>query len=1045
LDLGRYKKYRQKGRISPRATSSIGTSSLTTSPMSTSSSFFASAASTPQQKSLCGVAITEYGHKYKIGPIVESAASEVEETPLGESPLSKYIDNAQTTSQSRIMRHYPPQSKEERRRKLKKWEKFRRAQKPSEEVAKKAVANNVPSRLPPKQVATTLLPTTSMLSSESYGSIPKRITVTESRNESKENLPTSTATRRQPMDPPRTTSIKTHRTKRTEDPPTHRSPSPASPPHPQGFSPVAPPTMEQLRTQVLNRYDRIIKVESRQDTPTTTTSSYLKSVATLSDDGREGSSAQHPIRLDELDVSHMDVSAPIRSRNNSEPPQSRGSDQIMPTVSIDGAGFDFSFSPKFQPAARSTRTPSPTIRFDFTPSNAATKQQPRPKSTTANRMTSTTSFDFASPTIRSKQQARTDSGSHTTMTPPLPTTQHQMSAFRPPASAYNIHHTPPIRTNSRPPPRSTGMTTTTSRIARADSTRSTPQSEPRRQNRSNVHRQLQSSSSLSTTSTERRDRLMESRDESDSRDTFHENDIRMNHPVSPYSYRQTPSRNSFEVPSIGSESLANDFDMESSQHDHAKTTESGGLDQRTARMLFSKGFSQMIQQQKMRDKLLSRGKEREKKLLKCGGNGVTFVVRKRPISQNETNHGEYDVVNADTGHPGGIVVYKTKVLPDLQTKDLTSRSFRCNQVVSEHQSTDEFYMRVAEPLVDVAKKGGFASIVMCGSSGSGKTQTMADIEEWAVNDIFESKMASRRSVSLQYVEVSEKNCYDLLSPGSFVHVVNKEAGYFQLEGAKTVTASNTSDLLRLFSNARRRLAMRGNVRKKSDGNSFVLCQMTIQEGGRRQRGCLTMLECPSDEINHIWIPSVDTTKTTSSFDALMQCISAKITQRTITNPFRNFNNLTKLMKQSMETKESRVCVLVTVSPIASDTESTLTALSSVGNVMRGYKPRQRSHGLDRSSSSYGDNSTGEDELVLPRQWSHKELFSWMRKKNLRGVSAPANINGRLAMRMSKKQLRDTFYGMLDDDKASKLYVALRAENDRVARLRVKRRMSMSQK
>jgi hypothetical protein len=34
-----------------------------------------------------------------------------------------------------------------------------------------------------------------------------------------------------------------------------------------------------------------------------------------------------------------------------------------------------------------------------------------------------------------------------------------------------------------------------------------------------------------------------------------------------------------------------------------------------------------------------------------------------------------------------------------------------------------------------------------------------------------------------------------------------------------------------------------------------------------------------------------------------------------------------------------------------------------------------------------------------------------------------------------------FYGVLDDAKAAKLFIALRAENDRIARIRVKRRIA----
>ena len=65
----------------------------------------------------------------------------------------------------------------------------------------------------------------------------------------------------------------------------------------------------------------------------------------------------------------------------------------------------------------------------------------------------------------------------------------------------------------------------------------------------------------------------------------------------------------------------------------------------------------------------------------------------------------------------------------------------------------------------------------------------------------------------------------------------------------------------------------------------------------------------------------------------------------------------------------------------------------------------------------------------------------MTKKRLLANPVPPEINGRFAMRMSKIQLKNTFYDVVDDAKAEKLYFALRAENDRIARIRVKRRIA----
>lgn len=458
------------------------------------------------------------------------------------------------------------------------------------------------------------------------------------------------------------------------------------------------------------------------------------------------------------------------------------------------------------------------------------------------------------------------------------------------------------------------------------------------------------------------------------------------------------------------------------------------LDIQTVRLVFAKEFSRMIKYEKAKqrkEKPQSNGPSSQI----CGGNGVSFVVRKRPISKQEIYGGDFDVVSAERGNAGGLTVYETKVLSDLKTKDLKPHTFQCNRFLSETQKTEDFYISVGQPHVSFAKEGGFASFIICGSKGSEKAKSATDLREWAACDIFEPEKiarASGRRVSLQYIELNGKNCYDLLSPGTFLRVIDKGPGYFKVEGAVTKSASSPAGLMKLFSQAKRRLAVRSNVRQESEGNSFILSQMTISEEGRRNSGCLTILECPSGQLNK----TKRDKESEPVFDALMTCLSAKISQRSALNPFRQVNNLTKIMKESIENRDSRVCVCLALSPRATDTENSIEALSLIRNVMNGY---QRSR--VRRSSIIDNNTPQYNDLTLPRQWDHTELADWMKKKNLTGTSSPSKINGRIAMRMSKQQLNNAFYNRIDDDKANRLYASLRSENDRVARLRVKRRMS----
>jgi hypothetical protein len=462
------------------------------------------------------------------------------------------------------------------------------------------------------------------------------------------------------------------------------------------------------------------------------------------------------------------------------------------------------------------------------------------------------------------------------------------------------------------------------------------------------------------------------------------------------------------------------------------------LDQRTVRLLYSADFSKMIKDHQIHqiENILSQQQNENKPPSR---HGVSFVVRKRALSKAEQARGEFDVVNAETSNNNALIVYQTKMLADLKTKDVLAVPFRFDSVFSELRAAEEFYIRVGQPGVLKAKDGGFATFVIYGSPGSGKTYTMTDIEERAAYDFFENMGSEEQSttVSVQYVEFCDNQCFDLIGPiGAFVRVAEKgDDGSFRFKGALSKTASNPHELLQILSNAKRRLAKQATIRKRGDGNTFVLCQMTVVQRGRR--GCLTLLECPADELKMQRPDSKGDVSESSSFDILMESIRARTSGRVRNNPYRASNNLTKIMQESLESPDSRICLLATISPIATSTESTLSTLSSLTKVMSGYSEQPEVC----KTPSPTNSATSEEELVLPRQWDHSQLVEWMRKKNLLATPVPPDVNGRFAMRMSKMQLKNTFYDVFDKDKAGKLFMALRAENDRVARLRVKLRLA----
>jgi hypothetical protein len=451
------------------------------------------------------------------------------------------------------------------------------------------------------------------------------------------------------------------------------------------------------------------------------------------------------------------------------------------------------------------------------------------------------------------------------------------------------------------------------------------------------------------------------------------------------------------------------------------------LDLRTVRLLNSKEFSNIIARHKKRERF---HESQDENRSPPEDKAISFFARIRPMSMSELERGEFDVVGVESKD---VVVYQTELKSDLKTKLVTPVSFGFDSVFTDNCSSDEFFLRVGRPLVLTAKSGGMAAAVILGQSGSGKGLTMAVIEERVVCDVFdpiESKDGLRISrppiVSIQLVECAGNECIDLLGASrTAVQVATKEGGYFWIKGAESKTVSCATDLLNIVSDAKHRRA--DELRKKGKlSQPHVICQILIRQEGRR--GSLSLVECGS-MVENVDIGNECREESEQSFKALVQCIRARVSEGQRHDSYFS-SSLAKIMREFIERDGSRISIVATVSPKANDTEGTIETLRNMSYMM--------GVGANKTPAS----KPRQGDLVLPRQWGHEDLVDWLIKKQLMGNPFPTNINGRMAMRLTKQQIKSTFYDPLDDAKAERLYVGLRAENDRIARIRVKRRIAL---
>ncbi|KAL3916226.1 MAG: hypothetical protein SGILL_005274 [Bacillariaceae sp.] len=453
------------------------------------------------------------------------------------------------------------------------------------------------------------------------------------------------------------------------------------------------------------------------------------------------------------------------------------------------------------------------------------------------------------------------------------------------------------------------------------------------------------------------------------------------------------------------------------------------LDQRTARLLYADQFADMVRAHSLHhvDKILSENKV--EKVANAGAQtGLSFVVRKRPLMQDEVDCGDFDVVEAPSAHPDAVVLYEASILHDRKTKNLNAHLFRFDAVISEDQ---DFYHRIGQPYALQAKSGGFGTFILAGGHGSGKSHLISDIEQQAASELFTDLSRDISKVSLRCLEVNGSQCTDLLGPlGGSVRLVASAASQstYEVKGALEASVSSNEMIGELLKAAQRR-SITQNIVRHNEPHSYLIHQIFV-ESAQGERGCLTFVECPHEDQIH----------KSSQFSSLMQ----DLLSRALAGSSETHCTLSKVLSSAIQSKNSEICIVGAVSPVSAATESSLATLVSIKTIMK-----EVANGNRESQVQSGKSSKMQETAMMPRQWSQATLLEWMKKKNHLVLEAEQNITnvpseqltGQAVMRMTKKSLEEMFFKSMEDGgrRAEKLFIGLRAENDRASRQRVKQR------
>ncbi|OQS02433.1 kinesin [Thraustotheca clavata] len=399
------------------------------------------------------------------------------------------------------------------------------------------------------------------------------------------------------------------------------------------------------------------------------------------------------------------------------------------------------------------------------------------------------------------------------------------------------------------------------------------------------------------------------------------------------------------------------------------------LDKRTARTRYADVFKVAIAE--LRENYAQHVNAFEGKEIVASRN-IDVFARVRPLLSHEVERGEYTTITC-VGHQT-MIVHDCLMHNDMIHKYIESYEHTFTQVFDDQTSNSSVYSTVAKPLVDHVLEGGEGVCMMYGQTGSGKTHTMLGFLNLLATNIFEAS----ETIAFKAIELVGSKCVDLLHDRNNVLICESGNGDIELVHSQSRFASSAEELIDLFHEATSNRTTEATQVNAVSSRSHLICFLEIQSE-QQATGQLVLLDLAgserkedqyfTDKARH-----QETIETNMSHLALKQCLAAMSQDPPGYIPYRN-SALTRILKNHLwsTNKVCKAAVVVTASPIPTDTEHTLTSLIHARQMVESSPFVKRSI-----------KEIIEEELnIAPlfKTWTATDIKLWLPKIK-RGVLAP---------------------------------------------------------
>jgi len=325
---------------------------------------------------------------------------------------------------------------------------------------------------------------------------------------------------------------------------------------------------------------------------------------------------------------------------------------------------------------------------------------------------------------------------------------------------------------------------------------------------------------------------------------------------------------------------------------------------------------------------------------------------------------------------------------------------------------------------------------MFGQTGSGKTYTMSAIQELMAKDIFSRAAGDEPWLSVQCIELRGNHCFDLLAHSSKcgkgdarpeLKLREHTDGSYFADGAVESLPASPDELVSILEKAQSRRATSATDANALSSRSHLVCTLRLLGSGGR----LVLVDCAGterrkDSMFHTKERQQEGAEINASLYALKECMRLLISQGRVPPRACRANALTKVLADSfIHGSASKLAVICTISPVASDTEHSMSTLR-MGMALGG---RGHEHEAKISLDEFSP-SRHKPQLTPPKRWSPEQVCQWFASVDGGSFldiveSIPDSFTGQMLVRLSASRCAQLCAG--DVSRGKRLFDLLHQE------------------